>query len=65
MQKPKGKADWAPELYVDKNTEATGRDFNLPGHSKWDLKVIEKVHDRRVGHGWGGVNVYQEQQYFL
>ena len=50
MQKPKGKADWAPEQYVDNNTEATGREFNLPGHSKWDMKatVIEKVHDWEV-----------------
>ena len=32
------------------NREATGSHFNLPGHSKWDLKitVIEKVHDREV-----------------
>ena len=36
--------------YIDKNVEATGRHFNLPGHSKWDLKatVLEKVHDREV-----------------
>ena len=36
--------------YVDKNVEATGRHFNLPGHSKWDLKVtvLEKIHSKEV-----------------
>ena len=36
--------------YVDKNKEATGKHFNLPGHSKWDIKatVLEKVHTREV-----------------
>ena len=36
--------------YIDKNTEATGNHFNLPGHSKWDLMttVVEKVHARKV-----------------
>ena len=36
--------------YVDRNMEATGRHFNLPGHSKSDLRatVIEKVHSREV-----------------
>ena len=36
--------------YIDKNTEATGKHFNLLGQSKWDLKatVLEKVHDREV-----------------
>ena len=36
--------------YVNKNVEATGRHFNLPGHSKWDLKVtvLEKIHSKRV-----------------
>jgi hypothetical protein len=31
--------------YIDRNTEATGRHFNLPGNSKWDMKatVLEKV----------------------
>ena len=30
--------------------EATGRHFNLPGHSKSDLKItiVEKIHDRDV-----------------
>ena len=36
--------------YVDKNVEATGRHFNLPGHRKWDLKVtvLEKIHSKEV-----------------
>jgi hypothetical protein len=36
--------------YIDRNTEATGRHSNLPGHSKWDMKatVLEKVHIREV-----------------
>ena len=36
--------------YVDRNVEATGRHFNLPGHSKSDLKItiVEKIHDRDV-----------------
>ena len=34
--------------YVDRNVEATGNHFNLPGHSKWDMKVtvLEKVNSR-------------------
>ena len=34
--------------YVDKNVEATGAHFNLPGHSKADMKVmvVEKVNSR-------------------
>ena len=36
--------------YVDNNKEATGRHFNLPGHSKWDMKVtvLEKIHSKEV-----------------
>ena len=36
--------------YIDRNMEATGRHFNLPGHNKSDLKitVVEKIHDREV-----------------
>ena len=36
--------------YVDRNVEATGRHFNLPGHSKSDLSVtiVEKIHDKEV-----------------
>ena len=36
--------------YVDRNTEATGRHFNLPGHSKWDMRVtiVEKIHTKEV-----------------
>ena len=36
--------------YIDRNIEATGWHFNLPGHSKWDLKatVLEKVQSREV-----------------
>ena len=34
--------------YVDRNLEATGKHFNLPGHTKWDMKVtvLEKVQSR-------------------
>ena len=36
--------------YVDKNSEATGRHFNLPGHTKWDMKVtvFKKIHSYDV-----------------
>ena len=36
--------------YVDRNVEATGRHFNLPGHSKSDIRatVIEKIHSKEV-----------------
>ena len=36
--------------YVDKNSEATGKHFKLPGHSKSDMSVtiLEKVHRRDV-----------------
>ena len=36
--------------YVDRNCEATGRHFNLPGHSKSDMRVtiVEKIHKRDV-----------------
>ena len=36
--------------YVDRNSEATGRHFNLPGHTKWDMKVtvLEKIHSNEV-----------------
>ena len=36
--------------YVNRNVEATGRHFNLPGHDKSDLKitVVEKIHDRDI-----------------
>mgnify|MGYP002630892968 CR=1 FL=1 len=36
--------------YVDRNSEATGKHFNLPGHSKSDMRVtiIEKIHKRYV-----------------
>ena len=36
--------------YVDRNMEATGKHFNLPGHSKSDIRVtiIEKIHKRDV-----------------
>ena len=36
--------------YVDRNTEATGRHFNLPGHSKSDMRVtvVEKIHNLDV-----------------
>ena len=36
--------------YVDRNIEATGRYFNLPGHSKSDMSVIivEKIHNKEV-----------------
>ena len=36
--------------YADRNVEATGRHFNLPGHSKSDLRitVLEKIHDKAV-----------------
>ena len=36
--------------YVDRNREATGTHFNLPGHSKSDMKVtvIEKIHTKEV-----------------
>ena len=51
-QSSRGLREWLTEHlnYVDKNTESTGRHFNLPGHSKWDLKatVVEKVHAREV-----------------
>ena len=31
--------------YVDRNSEATGKHFNFPGHSKSDMRVtvIEKI----------------------
>ena len=36
--------------YVDRNREATGRHFNLPGHSKSDMlvQVVEKIHNKHV-----------------
>ena len=36
--------------YVDNNREATGTHFNLPGHSKSDMKVqvVEKIHSKEV-----------------
>ena len=36
--------------YVDRNVEATGRHFNLPGHSKSDMlvQVVEKIHNKHV-----------------
>jgi hypothetical protein len=36
--------------HVDRNTEATGRHFNLPGHSKsyMSVTVIEKIHSPSV-----------------
>ena len=36
--------------YVDRNVEATGKHFNLPGHSKSDMgvTVLEKIHSRNV-----------------
>jgi hypothetical protein len=36
--------------YVDQNVEATGRHFNIPGHSKSDMKatVIEKIHRKDI-----------------
>ena len=36
--------------YVDRNAQATGRHFNLPGHSKWHMAVtvVEKIHNREV-----------------
>ena len=36
--------------YVDRNKEATGTHFNLPGHTKSDIKltIIEKIHKRDV-----------------
>ena len=36
------------ELYRDRNREATGKHFNIPGHSKSDMRVtiIEKIHKR-------------------
>ena len=36
--------------YVDRNVEATGRHFHLPGHQKSDMKVTicEKVHSQNV-----------------
>ena len=36
--------------YVDIDREATGKHFNLPGHSKSDMTVtvLEKVHSRDV-----------------
>jgi hypothetical protein len=36
--------------YVDRNIEATGRHFNLPGHSKSDMgvTVLEKIHSKNV-----------------
>ena len=36
--------------YVDRDKEATGKHFNLPGHSKNDinLTIIEKIHKRDV-----------------
>ena len=38
------------QYYVDKNMEATGKHFNLPGHSKSDMKVtvLEKIHSKDV-----------------
>ena len=38
--------------YVDKNVEATGTHYNLPGHSKADMKVmvvdrVEKTYKHR------------------
>ena len=36
--------------YVDRNVEATGRHFNLPGHCKSDMSVtvVEKIHNKEV-----------------
>jgi hypothetical protein len=34
--------------YVDHNVEATGRHFNLRGHSKWHMAVVEKIYNREV-----------------
>ena len=36
--------------YVDRNVEATGKHFNLPGHSKCDIRVtvVEKIHNIEV-----------------
>ena len=36
--------------YVDRNCEATGRHFNLPGHTKSYMRVtiVEKIHKRDV-----------------
>ena len=36
--------------YVDRNVEATGRHFNLPGHCKSDMQftAVEKIHSRHV-----------------
>ena len=36
--------------YVDRNVEATGRHFNLPGHDKSNLSItiVEKIHNRDV-----------------
>ena len=36
--------------YVDRNVEATGKHFNLPGHSKSDIRVtvVEKIHNIEV-----------------
>ena len=36
--------------YVDRHTDATGRHFNMPGHSKSDMlvTVLEKIHSRDV-----------------
>ena len=35
---------------MNKNTKATGRHFNLPGHDKSDLKItiVEKIHDKDI-----------------
>ena len=40
--------DMSDLSYVDINIEATGKHYNLPGHSKWDMKVtvLEKIHSR-------------------
>ena len=45
------KARFAQHLgYVDRNVEATGRHFNLPGHSKSDMsvRIVEKIHNKEV-----------------
>ena len=36
--------------YVDRNAEATGRHFNLPGHTKNDMsvRIVEKIHITEV-----------------
>ena len=35
---------------MDKNAEATSNHFNLPGHSRSDIKItiLEKIHSKEV-----------------